>query len=287
MWDGLEGAGKITHCRGLLTDWLDWSKDEDPGPFQALLGVLRELSDPGLLLAPGKSVKLKNRGVKPIPTVKFPYGEVPLIHLSAGWRRILGLAYLLVWTWHEHRDEARRQGLEPSANLVVLIDEAEAHLHPRWQRVILPALLSAVEALEGDLSVQLIAVTHSPMVVAGIEPHFDADRDRVLHLELVDQQVEIKPFHWAKHGDASSWLESPLFGLERATSAEAEAALRAAHAFVRGKISDLPAALDSRDKIDRALRRSLAESYPFWMRWMIFNDEEDEQEQQEQQEASE
>lgn len=273
LWDGLPGPGRVVACRGLLTDWHDWSKDPDHRAFSALRSVLAALSEPDISVEPAGSTKLKSRGAQPIPKLRFPYGEVPLIHVSAGWRRILGLAYLLVWTWLEHRDEARRRGSPASRNLVVLLDEAEAHLHPRWQRVILPALLGAVEALESELSVQLVAVTHSPMVTASIEPRFEVERDRVYHLELDDdQQVRLEPFAWARYTDASSWLESPLFGLERATSPEAERALRAAHDFVRGKLDELPPELATRDKIHDALRRSLAESDPFWLRWMVFNE---------------
>jgi energy-coupling factor transporter ATP-binding protein EcfA2 len=47
---------------------------------------------------------------------------------------------------------------------VVVIDEIELHLHPKWQRTILPALLAAFP------SCQLIVTTHSPQVIGSI-PH--------------------------------------------------------------------------------------------------------------------
>ena len=46
---------------------------------------------------------------------------------------------------------------------VLLVDEIENHLHPAWQRRVIPALLETFPHM------QLIATTHSPFVVAGRE----------------------------------------------------------------------------------------------------------------------
>ena len=45
---------------------------------------------------------------------------------------------------------------------VLLIDEVENHLHPTWQRRVIPALLEHFPGL------QIFATTHSPFVVAGL-----------------------------------------------------------------------------------------------------------------------
>ena len=45
---------------------------------------------------------------------------------------------------------------------VLLIDEIENHLHPTWQRRVIPALLEHFPGL------QILATTHSPFVVAGL-----------------------------------------------------------------------------------------------------------------------
>jgi predicted ATP-binding protein involved in virulence len=55
-------------------------------------------------------------------------------------------------------DFLRRNGPgEPKG--ILLIDEIDAHLHPRWQRTILPAIK---DALSG---VQIIVTSHSPFVI--------------------------------------------------------------------------------------------------------------------------
>ena len=46
---------------------------------------------------------------------------------------------------------------------VVLIDEIDLHLHPRWQRVVLPRLREAFPRL------QLVVTTHSPQVLGSVE----------------------------------------------------------------------------------------------------------------------
>ena len=46
---------------------------------------------------------------------------------------------------------------------ILLIDEIENHLHPTWQRRVIPALLEHFPGL------QVFATTHSPFVVAGLK----------------------------------------------------------------------------------------------------------------------
>ncbi|XXT61167.1 hypothetical protein WMF28_08120 [Sorangium sp. So ce590] len=46
---------------------------------------------------------------------------------------------------------------------------------------------------------------------------------------------------WAKRGDAIGWLTSPVFGLEQARSIEAERAIEAAEALMRGETGALGA----------------------------------------------
>ena len=45
---------------------------------------------------------------------------------------------------------------------ILLIDEIENHLHPTWQRRVIPALMEHFQGL------QIFATTHSPFVVAGL-----------------------------------------------------------------------------------------------------------------------
>jgi len=276
LWDGLPGTEGKWLCKGLIADWLHWSLREDRSAFDTLLRTFRALmpDDHDDNVRPGPARRRDKHDDREIPTLIHPYGEVYIDHISAGMKRVLGFAYLLVWTWMNHCEQARLQGKATGREIIVLIDEVEMHLHPRWQRRLLPALLGAVQGLVDAPHLQVFGSTHSPMVLASIEPLFDRGQDKVYHLHLDEERrVVIDEVSWAKFGDASSWLESELFGLERATSQEAERALDAAAALMRGEEAALPAELRTQEQINAELRRTLAESHPFWLRWKLFVDE--------------
>ena len=81
-------------------------------------------------------------------------------HLSSGvqtsllWVRFLALKIL------HHYEFAEDWYKRPA---ILLIDEIENHLHPTWQRRVIPALLEHFPGL------QIFATTHSPFVVAGLK----------------------------------------------------------------------------------------------------------------------
>jgi len=268
VWDGLNADSK-TLCNGLIRDWVSW-QFQKKDVFGVLCDTLRELSPhPDETIQPGQPMRVSVEDVRDIPTVELPYGTVPVTHASAGMRRIMALAYLMVWTWTEHRAAAELLNEEPADRLVLLVDEVEAHLHPQWQRVLLPALLRAIEKLRSDLAVQIIASTHAPLVLASVEPHFDEARDRVFTFELTNGSVEVKTVPWAKQGDAVGWLTSEVFGLRQARSADAERAIEAAEAFMRDDLAALPSGLQTKEAIHQELTRVLPGHDPFWPRWVV------------------
>jgi hypothetical protein len=54
-----------------------------------------------------------------------------------------------------------------------------------------------------------------------------------------------------------------VFGLHQARSREAENAIEAAEAFMRGEFEDLPAGLKTKEEIHEALKQSLPGLDPF------------------------
>ena len=80
--------------------------------------------------------------------------------LSAGtegtlwWTRLIALCLLFM---HEFEPGWEKR------QAILLIDEIENHLHPTWQRRVIPALLKHFPGL------QIFATTHSPFVVAGLK----------------------------------------------------------------------------------------------------------------------
>jgi hypothetical protein len=268
IWDGLYASDGAVFCNGLLRDWVSWQYQQ-PETFGIFSKVLATLSPPGVgeSMAPGPSRRVSVEDVRDIPTLKLPYGDVPVTHASAGMRRVLALAYMLVWTWHEHRAAARLRNAKPLGELILLIDEVDAHLHPQWQRVVLPALFQAVSAIEPSLRVQLIASTHAPLVLASVETIFDESTDKLLHFALDEGgKIKVEELPWVKQGDATNWLVSESFGLQQARSRKAEVAIESAEAFMRGE--PVPP-FDTREAIEAELRRVLPDHDDFWPRWIV------------------
>ena len=279
VWSGLNASigDKSTRvCKGLLDDWSSWirEKGENARRMAKVVGMLTVSGKPWEV---GPLLRLSVDDAQDIPSIRTDYSDaVPIVHASSAVRRITGLAYMLVWSWTEHKRAARQLGVRVANQVILLFDEVEAHLHPRWQRTIVPAALKVVDGLtHGNTSVQLIATTHSPLVLASVEPHFDEDRDRLFHLDISDGQVRLDVEPWAKQGDALNWLMSDVFGLRQGRSVEAERAIEAAQAFMLGDAGRNPEDLRERDEIDKELKRVLAGHDPFWPRWVVWAERQD------------
>lgn len=273
VWEGAKSEKGTNICYGLIHDWVRWQQTAGDSPFEELTKVLDKLSPSGMeKLIPGKPCNIGLLDETEYPTLKMPYGQdVPLIHASAGMRRIAALAYLLVWTWNGHQRACKRLKINPAKEIIFLIDEIECHLHPQWQRRIVPALLDVMQAMTGEkVSVQLIVATHSPLVLASAEPLFDENQDAVFNIQLRDGQAHIDLEPWAKQGDVVNWLVSDAFGLQQARSVEAEQAIKAAEAWMRGDKCGLPEELGTEAAIHKKLIRVLPDDDHFWPRWVVW-----------------
>ena len=96
-----------------------------------------------------------------IGTSDDPLGE-PLYAgtLSSGTQGTLLWIYALALKIAKHYDWTEGWEKKPA---ILLIDEIENHLHPTWQRRVIPSLLQHFPGL------QIFATTHSPFVVAGLK----------------------------------------------------------------------------------------------------------------------
>lgn len=264
VWDGLQREDGVWLCNGLIRDWAGWQK-ENGRAFESLTAVLDVLSPSAdERIVPGALTRISLDDVRDMPTLKMPYGqEVPVVHASSGMRRIISLAYFLVWCWEEHVKAKALLGEEPDSKTVFLVDEVESHLHPKWQRTVIPALMRVMNTLLSTSDVQLLAVTHSPLIMASVEPFFDRTQDAWFDFDLIDSRVRLEQRQFFRHGDVRSWLVSEAFDMKSGYSLEAERALEEASvALSDEKFSNADArALDER------LRGVLSETDPFWMRW--------------------
>ena len=77
-----------------------------------------------------------------------------------------GTQSTLLWIWYMALRMADFYNFQPGWSdrpSVLIIDELENHLHPSWQRRMIPALLKHFPKL------QIFTTTHSPFIVAGLE----------------------------------------------------------------------------------------------------------------------
>ena len=236
VWSGLTltiNGSPTRVCKGLLDDWSSWIREQgtEADLMSRVLGTLTVQGGP---VKVGPILRLSVNDAQDIPSIRTEYSAtIPIMHASSGVRRIAALAYMLVWSWTEHQRAAEQLGSDSTRQIVLLFDEIEAHLHPRWQRAILPAILNVMDTLSVSPRVQLVAATHSPLVLASVEAVFEEGRDRLFHLDIRDGQVQLDEECWAKQGDVVNWLVSETFGLRQGRSIEAERAIEAAEAFMR------------------------------------------------------
>ncbi len=91
---------------------------------------------------------------------QFSSGEKSIIALTADLARRLAIA-------NPHHESPLH------GNGIVLIDELDLHLHPRWQRAVLPQLMSVFP------NIQWVVTTHSPLVLQNLEQ----DKAKVIVIE--------------------------------------------------------------------------------------------------------
>ena len=261
IWDG---KGHI--IEGLIRDWVRW-QTRSPKSFEVFTAVLDRVYPPDIgQLRIGDPIRIA-KDSRDIPTLIHPYGTVPIVYESAGIRRILTLAYLLVWVLEEHQVHATQQGLYPEHQMVVLIDEIEAHLHPKWQRAILPALLQVSNSLHREMEIQWIVASHSPLILASAEESWDSESDQLFHLAMAeDGHVSFDAIEFFKRGTIDSWLSSELFEISQPGSTARENAIWQAIDLQSHTNPSQGAIIEATEQ----LKKHLSDEDPFWIRWIFF-----------------
>jgi hypothetical protein len=137
---------------------LDYAAKSEPSPsrsrrlFNDFFKVLQRLT-PDLRLEPG-SINSKTMEI----TVVTDAGVVPLEAISQG----TGSVMCWIGTLLERLSETGNARNSGESSALVLIDELDAHMHPKWQQMF-------VEAFRHEFkSVQIIATTHSPLLVGSL-----------------------------------------------------------------------------------------------------------------------
>ncbi|HET9640975.1 MAG TPA: AAA family ATPase [Allosphingosinicella sp.] len=128
-------------------EWLLRCSDDD---FVVAVRTLREI----LML--GEDARIDRDKVRQRLDIQTAAGPVPLEEMSVGYKSVIAMATDIMRELMLHYDNVE------FAPAVVLIDEIETHLHPRWKLRIVGLLRQAFP------KVQFIITTHDPLCLRGM-----------------------------------------------------------------------------------------------------------------------
>lgn len=179
-----------------LSAWLPAYAERNPGRHKQVVNLFNQLLPDACRMhatatptAYGREFLFEMDGV-----------DVPFRALSDGFRAYIGWIGDMLF----HLCMGAPKGKKLIENRgVVLIDEIDLHLHPDWQRSVLPTLSATLP------NIQFIVSTHSPLVVGSLQ------RQNIQLLEVTGDGTESRSLPERVHGkSAGQLLLSPYFGLE-------------------------------------------------------------------------
>lgn len=139
--------------------------------------------------------------------------KVPFPALSDGYRAYLGwvgdLLYHVCMTCPAGKRLIENRG-------IVMVDEIDLHLHPKWQMSVLPTLAAALP------NIQFVVTSHSPLVVGSLEWM------NIITMKSAPRQAStLKRIRNAVHGlDADQVLLTDFFGLGTTRAAGPKRAIK-------------------------------------------------------------
>jgi AAA15 family ATPase/GTPase len=267
---------------GLATDYFVWRQffvEKHKLLEEALATFTRNMKEKGFKFN-SNLISMEGQNQKPYPVFNTAYEkEIPLHLASSAYKKLFSWAYILI----EYMENPTRRALAvehfgaESLDLVILIDEVETHLHPQWQRTFLNALVEVTkkrfnnrkDASVPNLNVQIIATTHAPLVCAGAQDFWDTKQDKLWVFELDKETktkcIKLEEQPWEKFGEASSWLESPVFGLKSGRSVKTED-------FVQKLETHPPTTLEAMEALEATLVDLFDPDDPIFVNWQIMKE---------------
>jgi hypothetical protein len=136
-------------------------------------------------------------------------GLMPMDHLSQGMHSTIGWLGMVLQRlfdiYREAEQPEKQQGL-------VLMDEIDSHLHPEWQRILVPKIKHHFPGL------QVIASTHSPLLGGNLEV------GELIKFTRGENGISVEPLEESFKGyRADQILTGSAFGLESSRNPEWEA----------------------------------------------------------------
>ena len=128
------------------------------------------------------------------PRFETPDGVVPMDVLSQGTQSLIQWCARLAIGYAEYYKFPQSLAQKPG---ILLVDEIDAHLHPSWQRRILPAITKRFPSL------QIFAAAHSPMTLAGLSAG-------QVHLLRRDERGAVRVTR--NESDILGWTADEIYG---------------------------------------------------------------------------
>ncbi|RIJ06628.1 ATP-binding protein [Pseudomonas sp. 91RF] len=153
----------LFHSDKLLSNPEKWLLSLSEDDFDSVVGALRViLSIEGEFEVIERDYENQRCLIVTAASGHHAINRTPLSLASSGYRSILAMVCDIIQGLRSAQIHTFFESLE-TARAVVLIDEVEAHLHPRWKIQIMSALRSALP------KVTFIATTHDPLCLRGME----------------------------------------------------------------------------------------------------------------------
>lgn len=194
-----------------LTDWLKRSTssratrqikevDQTDNVLQNVETVVRNLLIHFLNQDANSNLKVYSDEITEELIINFNNNPLPINSYSDGYRNLLWLAIGLTWRASELNPWMDYETAITNAEGIVLIDEIDLHLHPKWQSMAIPFLQKTFP------KIQFFITTHSPIVIGNF-------KDGTLY--RLEKDSSIKKIDLVYGEDANQVLREVMDAYER------------------------------------------------------------------------
>jgi energy-coupling factor transporter ATP-binding protein EcfA2 len=189
-----------------------------------LVDLLPDLDSPNSIII-NSPIDDSGRKSETLVQLKTPYGKVSLYDLSLGYKTMLSwavdLALRMLW-----RSPDKQNPLSEPA--VVIVDEIDLHLHPKWQRIVRDYLTTHFPRT------QFICTAHSPFMAQSSETENLCVLNRIEDEVHIDNTPSI-----VKGWRIGQVATSDLFNVPSERSPEIEASINARrNLLAKGKLTN-------------------------------------------------
>jgi energy-coupling factor transporter ATP-binding protein EcfA2 len=222
-WSGKERSLRYSRIAGLFEDhlqllplssWLPQYSSKNPGRHSQVVTLVNKLLE-------DVNVTLLPKAVDGEYLFQMGGAQLPLAALSDGYRAYIGwISDMLYHVCMGCPDGVRLVDNEG----IVLVDEIDLHLHPQWQRVVIPRLGQVLPKL------QFFFTSHSPLIAGSLQ----AANIMIVQMKSVGDGANVVPCPVDVYGWSSDQiLSSELFDETESRNQETVVAIENASAKAR------------------------------------------------------